>query len=174
MTTDIWIKTQPTIDGKTYAVTIEAGEDNSFGLDPTSAMEYAMQLLKAVQYADYDAAVIAQLNSRVGDHGKAAVGAVQDLRADRPDAPPVGPLSFVPGVSHRTGKGFLTIHLNGKPVGQWDLGPARLHALSVLEAVISADLDAAYHRYLTGTIGLEDGTARAAVDGLATFREDLP
>jgi hypothetical protein len=56
--------------------------------------------------------------------------AAEDLRPTRRPQRATGTrLSLIPGVSHKTGKGFLTIHLDGQPIGQWSVPDAREHAL---------------------------------------------
>jgi hypothetical protein len=165
----VWVRTDPGTDG-VYRVSIDASNDTSFGLDQASALTYAMSVLDAASRAEYDAAVIRQM-TKVGSGGAVhAVALVQQLRADRPEPSPVGPLQLIPGVSAATGDPFLAIHLNGQQVGQWTPGDARGHAVHVLECVLVADLDSAYLRGLQA-IGIEEDRARAVVDDLINHRE---
>ena len=39
----------------------------------------------------------------------------------------LGPMTLVPGMT-KNGKAFLTLHVNGQPVGQWSPDDARGHA----------------------------------------------
>lgn len=168
--TSVRITTEPSLDGSCYVVSIAAGDDVAVVMDRDRALAYAYELLRAVASAEYDAAVMAQLAALSGE--TSAIGMVAGLRADRPplDAAATAPFVFQPGVSRRDRRGFLTIRLDGEPLGQWALPDARAHALAVLEAHVVADLDAAYHRTLTGVIGVDGPVARAVVNGLAEHR----
>ena len=166
----VWIKTEPTVDGSAYVVTIEASDDRAMVLTPDRALRYASAILAYVARAEYDAAVVRQLRNLVDD--MTAVGQiVTDLRTDRPpisdDA--TAPLRFEGGVSAFTGKAFLHIAIDGK-VGQWEIPAAKEHALAVLEAVSAADLDSGYYRALRGMVGLDENRARQVIDDLGKWR----
>lgn len=169
----VWIKTEPTIDGSTYVVTIEASEDRSVILTPDRALRYASTILNHVARAEYDAAVARQLGNLIEDR-KMLGQMVTDLRQDRPpisdDA--TTPLSFEGGVSAFTGKAFLHIAIDGKKIGQWDIPDAKAHALAVLEAVSAADLDSGYYRVLRSMVGLDENTARRVIGDLGKWRDD--
>lgn len=167
----VWIKTEPTVDGSAYVVTIEASDDRSVVLTPDRALRYADAVLAYVARAEYDAAVVKQLRNLVDD--MQAVGQiVTDLRNDRPpiadDA--TAPLSFESGVSAFTGEAFLHIAIDGKKVGQWDIPDAKAHALEVLESVSVADLDSGYYRALRSRVGLDESRARQVIDDLGKWR----
>jgi hypothetical protein len=140
--------------------------------DSTVRLGYALAVLDAAHRADYDAAVLRQMRalSLAGDAAAALV--VTDLRPARPPQRATGtPLSLAPGVSQRTGDGFLTVHLDGEPIGQWSVPAAREHALAILDTVVVAPLDASYHQLMTGTLDLDDGRARGIVEDVAKHRE---
>jgi hypothetical protein len=155
-----------------YCVAIGVGDDESWIIDRQMALRHAATTIEAVARADYDASVMRQLTS-LGIEPANAGFVVADLRADRPplDYESTAPLSFEPGVSHRNGRGFVTILLHGDRIGQWELDDARHHALACLEVVAAVELDAAYRRALVGIIGLDDGRARAVVGDLAEHRQ---
>ena len=167
----VWIRTEPSVDGKTFMVTVEFTEDRSITLDRQGAFEYAHAILTAVQYAEYDAAVYQQMKSRIPDE-QTAMQLVVDMRAERPepDFSNYAPFALAPGVSMWSGKAFLRVMLDGKTAGQWELDAAREHAMMAIEALIVADLDNAYLKILKGLVGLEDEKARQVVADLVRFR----
>jgi len=168
----VWIKTEPSVDGLTYTVTVEISEDRAIVLTPESAPRYAMTILEAVARAEYDAAVFKQMTGVAPDQ-QLAFQVVSDLRQDRPeiDTSATKPLEIVPGVN---GKGlpFLSVFIDGKQVGQWGIADAREHALFALEAVTGADLDAGYYRALTGLVGLDEARARNVIGDLIRHRDE--
>lgn len=166
----VWIRTSPDPEG-TYRPTIDVGDDVAYILTRESATEHVFNVLSAVAEAEYDAAVLRQMNNIV-DEPQAAIQVVLDLRKDRPDPISVGPLVFRPGVSTRTGNAFLKVMLNGKALGQWTIQDARDHALRVLEAVLVADLDAAYLRTLQTLIQIDEQTSRSIVGDLFKWRDE--
>lgn len=165
----VWIRTEPTIDGAGWMVTMELDADHTLALDRAAAMECAYVILGSAAYAEYDASVLRQMRARVDDEH--AMRLVVDLRKDRPDLDwsLMAPFSLVPGVNSKA-EPFLTVHMKGEPVGQWSLPDARTHAITILEALVVADLDAAYLRCLKGVVGLDDPIARTVVGDLADFR----
>lgn len=166
----VWVRTEPSLDGRTYVVTVEASEDLACTLSPQEATQYALAVLTAASRADYDASVARQMTKVVGSKD-AVLQLVTDLRRDRPplDDSATAPLTFEPGVNSKH-QPFLLLKLNGEPVGQWDVEDARSHALAVMEAVVCADLDSAYYRALTSLVGIEEPRARNVVEDLARWR----
>lgn len=161
----VWVRTQPSASGKTYVVSIDFTDDLSVTLKPSEAAAYAAAVLAAGMYAAHDAAVLVQL-TELGLTTVEAAGAIRTLRDSRAPVPTTGTaLALEPGVTAE-GKPFLVILLAGEREGQWTVADARTHAQHVLEAVHAADLDAAYRRYLVGTVGLDEATAIAAVNDL--------
>lgn len=171
----MWIRTQPSQDGKRYVVTIEASQDRALTLTPANAMLYAGAVIEIAERAEYDAMVAKQLRSLdvEEDH---VLHMVSDLRNNRT---PVnrrifgGHLNFDGGVSLFTGEPFLTIFVDGKPAGQLSPLAAKRHALGVIEAVKAAELDEVYYRLLRKNIGLNETVARNVVSDLASLRPDV-
>lgn len=164
----IWVQSDLLPDG-TYVTAIHYDSDQSRVLDHETGLHYAATIHAAATRAQHDAAVIRQLTS-MGLALDVAAREIARLRADRPplDDAATAPLRLVPGVSGRTGRAFLSIKVNGQQVGQWDPDDARDHAANVLTVLAAADLDAAYRRYLIGTIGIDAARAANVVGDLAT------
>lgn len=177
----VWLRSAPSADGSTYVVTLEVSADRVLTLTPTLAVAYASAVLAAAARADYDAAVLRQLTSADGlgvDHRTAAGLLADSVRPDRPPLPDPtdGMLTLTPGVSltpDRQLRPFLVVNLDGQPAGQWTPDDARAHAMTALEAVAVADLDAGYYRALIGPVGTDPDAARRVVDNLAEFRIPL-
>lgn len=169
--THVWIRTEQRQEDKPgYVVTLEVTEDDAVTLTPTRVMAYAMNVLTAVQRAEYDAAVLRQMLEVVDGKRELAGQIVIDLRKERAEPVANTPLSFVPGVSQRDGRGFLTLLHRGKPIGQWELDAAREHAMMALEAVIAADLDSDYFKVLTSTVGIDPAKASVIVQEVGKHR----
>lgn len=163
----IWVQSDLLPDG-TYVTAIHYNDDQSRVLDRQTGMAYVAEIFTAAVHAEHDAAVLRQLTS-IGVERATAGQAVVDLRADRPplnDAA-TAPLRLAPGVSHRTGAGFLAVFIGDRQVGQWDPADARDHATNVLTVLTAADLDATYRRYLTSVIGIDTDRAQHIVGQLA-------
>lgn len=168
----IWVRTEPTLDGKGFIVTLSLGSDYAVTLTPTRAMAYASTLLAAVADAEYDHAIMRQLTKDGNDEDPAIWRFITDFRKDRPRREGAG-LVFEGGVAYRNKLPFIAIKdQGGKGVGQLNPAKARRHALDVLEARIGADLDATYLRMLRADVGLEESVARAAVAQLGEHRLD--
>lgn len=167
----VWIKTEPSVDGSTYIVTVEIDDDKAIRLDPHSAPNYALAILQAIARAEYDAAVFTQLGHLIPDV-QTVMRLVVDLRKDRPeiDTSATKPLEIEPGVNSKA-EPFLAVLIDGKKVGQWTMADAREHVLSALETTVVADLDAGYYRALTGLVGLDQGRARQVVSDLRKHRK---
>lgn len=167
----VWIKNEPDEQG-TYHVYLELGPDDVIPLDVTTAYQWAREVLSAVAQAEYDAAVIKQIEA-LGMPPKAVAEVVGTLREDRADHVPVSAipgLQLVPGVSQRSRMGFLRLDRRGEPIGQWELDDARQHALAVIEAFEVSILDSAYLRALEHNIGIERGRALNVVGDLINHR----
>jgi hypothetical protein len=174
MSTDqeaVWIKSEPDENGA-YHLYLELGPDDVAPLNAATAYGWARQVLSAVAQAEHDAAVIAQVRS-LGMPVESAAAIVSGLRADRAPSIPVDAvpgLALVPGVSSITGRGFLRLERHGKPVGQWEVQDARVHALAVIEALEVTTLDSAYFRALTGRIGIDRNRAMQVIGDLGRHR----
>lgn len=167
----IWIKTEPDLDD-VYHTVLELGDDDIVPLDADAAYRWAREVLSSVARADYDAAVVKQAES-LGMPREGIGMLVQELRDGRAGDLPLSAtgLRLIPGVSHRTGKGFLILEHKGEQVGQWELEEARTHAMHVLEAFEVAQLDTGYLRTLTKYFGLGSDRARAVVAKLVDYRD---
>lgn len=176
--TSVWIRTQPSEDGSTYVVTLEATEDIRVVLTPKRAYEHAAGVMAVVARADYFCAVLRQMIERLGLDESESKQTVLALQADLPMIEPglTEPLSFVGviGKSRSTGQfvPFLNVSVGDEELGTWDLESARSHALAVLETVEGANLDAAFYRIMRGAVGVGEGTARQAVHDLGNFRSE--
>jgi len=169
----LWARSDILPDGN-YAVTVSVGSDRIWTLDRDGAIRYALTLLRAAQEADHDAAVFRALTHAEVPPDAAAHGISKDLRPDRPplDHDATAPLKVEPGVNEAL-QPFLKLSLDGKPFGQVGVDGAADHALGVLSAMLSVDLDAALHRWLIGTIGLDTPKAKAFVHSLIEHRIEL-
>jgi hypothetical protein len=169
---EVRISTEPSIDSKTYVVTLAASDDVAVILTPDRALQYALGILRAAHHAAYDAAVLRQMTIKVGVPMEAAAEVVGSLRADRPplDHEATRPLRLEPGVNKHL-EPFLVISVNGEQLGQWSVEDAEQHAMFVLSTVVVADLDSAYYRALTGLVNIEEPRARNIVADLANHRD---
>jgi hypothetical protein len=171
----VWIKTEPTLDGSGYVVTLDASDDVSVTLTPDQAFKHAQGILAAAHRAAYDAAVMRQLTRGWEFPFQHAGVFVMAMRDDRPPLDPTdtAPLFLEPGVTPTDFRPFLLVHINGEKVGQWDVEQAQQHALWVLSMAGVADLDSGYYRMLRTQADVEEHQARSAVDDLANYREEL-
>jgi hypothetical protein len=159
-----------TTDG-TYILEITYGPDLAFHLDRAAALDYVAYLTEVAQRAVYDLAIFAQLQSLGIPKQDAGVIVVNDIRPARPPLPDDRwPLSFHPLAAVR-GVASVVMLLNGEPFGQWSVADVRQHAGHVLGVLAGVTLDNGYHRFLTGTLNLDDGRARAVVFHLSEFLE---
>jgi hypothetical protein len=166
----LWVQSDVAPDG-TYVVGLHLGEDRAWTFTRDEAVRHALAVITQAERAEYDAAILALLHTRLGmPLPDAGAFVANDLRPDRPPVEDPGPIELIPGVSHRDLRPFLNLRLDGKPVGQWEIGDARQHAMFVLQAIAAVDNDAALHRLLIGAIGLDDQRARAVVEDLANHR----
>lgn len=164
------INTEPSADGKAYVVTLAMSPDFILTLTPVRASAYASALLAACAQAEYDAAVFAQITSRLGLGVDEAVLLVQAMREDRLVIEASG-IVFVGGVSERKKHPYVHFLKDGELIGQMDVPSARRHALHVLEAPAAADLDALYLRVLRSLIGVPEDVGRSVVANIGEHRE---
>lgn len=168
-----------------YFPTVVVNSDTVIPLgDPTAAVQYAVAVLRAGTYAQYEAAVYGQLSATLKRNDDWPPGMVESFLADvigrmRRERKAIkdkatAPLKFVPFMSARTEEPLVGIHLNGAEVAQVDARDAITHAVAVLQGTISADLDVLYRKVLDDTVGLPEQTTAAMVDALTGFFEDAP
>jgi hypothetical protein len=171
----LWVRSELLPDG-TYGVGISVEADTAFVLDREQAVAYAVACFARATEADHDTAIMRLLTAEVGVPNEVAAQVVQnDLRPDRPDDHATDPLRFIPAVGRakypRPNAGafipILAMQLNGDQVGQLTPADLRDHGGAVLDVLAAADLDAALHRALVGTVGLDDDKARSVVGELS-------
>lgn len=158
-------------DGRTYIATVQLDGDTARTLNRDGGFAWASTVLDVAARAEHDALVLRQLHHAVGIPLHLAASCSGDLRADRPpvdDAATV-PLRLEPGVNAK-GEPFIGVHINGAQVGQWTCQDARDHAQGILEVLSAVDLDAAYFRYLIGTLDIDPAQARGIVGSLMDLR----
>lgn len=165
----MWVTSELNPDGSTgYIVTVSASDDIALSLKADAAVRYVATVTRAGVIARHDAAVIRQMIRRLGLSAYDAAMTVKDLRADREplnDAATV-PLIFTPIVSGTSFEPYVHVHAGEIAISQWTPQDCFQHAGHVLEALAGVDLDSAYYRYLTTTIGTDPARARAAVNDL--------
>lgn len=154
-------------DERTYIVTVQLDGHTARTLDRDQGTAWARTVLDAAMRAEHDAHIIRELHHTVGMPLPLATSVVADLRADRPplDDTTTAPMRLEGGVNTLL-EPFLAIHINDQHVGQWTCAEARFHAQGILDVITAVDLDAAYYRYLTGTLHIEPNQARNAVQAL--------
>ncbi|MPZ66238.1 MAG: hypothetical protein GEU83_12215 [Pseudonocardiaceae bacterium] len=171
----LWVRSEVMPDGS-YGVGVSVEGDYAFSLNRDQAVAYAVACFTRATEADHDTAVL-RLLTQVGVPAKHAGQVVaNDLRPDRPDEhTDTQPLRFTVAVGRakhpRPDAGqfipLLFLHLHDREIGQLTPSDLRDHGAAVLNVLAAADLDAALHRALTGTVGLDDDRARAIVGDLA-------
>lgn len=164
----LWVRSEVMPDG-TYGVAVNVGADRVWPLDREQAVAYAVACYARATEAEHDAAVFGLLTRGVGmDRETAAAFLVHDLRPDRPENhTATEPVQYLPSVGERGP--FLRMFLDGAQVGEMSCADLRDHAAAALNCLAAADLDAAAHRALTGSIGLDDARAREFVSSLAEY-----
>jgi hypothetical protein len=171
---ELWVQSDVAPDG-TYVLGLHYGDDHAWVLTRDEAIQHAVAILTQAERAEYDAAVLGLLHGKLGlPLEDAAMFVANDIRPDRPPVEEPGPVKLTPGVSQRNLHGFLTLHLDGNPIGQWEIADARQHAMYVLQGIAAVDNDAALYRLLIGAIGLDEGRARAVVEDIANYRREVP
>lgn len=160
----IWVRTQPDLEGK-YRLALEVDEDTSLFLDHEQAIAYADYLHRQIVFATFDARVYAQV--RGFSNLPQAAALISDFRKKRTPSPSPVILRLVPGVN-ADGDPFLHVYLRDEAVGQWSLEDARSHAQAVLEGVHITELEDQYLDLLVKDVGIDESTARSAIEQLGT------
>jgi len=169
----IWVKADVDLAGN-YRLVVEYNADTAETFDQPRATAYATEVFTAAAYAEYDAAVMAQMTKKLGLPMEAVAEVIRGLRADRPplNQAALGLLRMEPGIAARNMKPFLKCSLTCHPMEwQWDPADANQHAGYVVQCYPVANLDSAYRRYLVGVIGIDQNRAMHAVEDLANWRE---
>ncbi len=143
-----------------YVTTVEYGQDIALPLGRDEAVRYALAVMQACRYAEYDAAVWAQLTGEVKMKQHLAAFAIKQLRKDRPplDAEATAPFGFDPVFSHVSGEPALLIAIHGTRVGDIATAAGLEHAMHVLLSSALADVDGVYLGFLRET-GLDEQAA---------------
>lgn len=168
----LWVRSEVMPNG-TYGVALNVGPDRSWVLNRDRVLAYAVSCFARATETEHDAAVFSALTSLRLDDETVSQVITRDLRPDRPDEhEDTKPLRFTIalGRSRSTRKivPLLQMHLDGMgEAGQLTPADLRDHAGGVLKALRAADLDAALHRVLIGTVGVPDHTARGLIGSLA-------
>lgn len=164
----LWVRSELLPDGS-YGIGLSLDADKAWAFNEADAVLYAHSLLREVAFSLYDAAVVAQVQRKMNLGPKEAAQMVCDLRELRGPSAWPGDLSYVGGVNMR-GRAFLTACWKGEPEFQLDPGPAREHAVAVLEVVTTSGLDNTYKKVLMEKVGIEDWRASNVVDDLLHWR----
>lgn len=166
-----WVTSDLAADG-TYIVSVHIG-DRLWPLSREEAHRHAVALVTQAERAERDAALMRLFTGRLSmpEH-LAGAFVLKDVRPDRPEVDEPGPLRLVTGVTPGPEyRPFLTLHLDGEPVGQWSVTDARQHALKVMEVVECVDEDNRLFVAMRGLLEAPVGTIRAVIDDLANYRE---
>lgn len=165
----LFVTSSLTVDG-VYTTVVEYGDDIAVPLSRDEAVRYALAVMQACRYAQYDAAVWAQLAGEVKMERHLAAFAIKQLRRDRPalDTAATAPFGFEPVFSHVTGKPALLFALHGEKIGQLDPAAGLEHAMDVLIGSALADVDLVYLNFMRST-GLEEQFALSLVGKLRDF-----
>ena len=157
--------------GEPFRIKLHLGQ-RSWTLGRDRSVRYALAVLQAAHYADYDAATLRLLVKTGVSLDAAGRLIAEDLGPDREqlDSEALAPLGLEAGVTPG-GDPFMMILLDGQPVGQWDVKDAVEHAQTVLGAMFSAVLDGALYQAMVAQVGLDSGRARNVVRGLGEYRQ---
>lgn len=175
-----------------YVVRVTFGSENEwFELATEDAVyAYADAILCAASAAEYDTAVLRQMQSFFKMSTEDAASMVIEFRKHRPPLldpfarasahgqgakraiRATGILSMEPGVSAFTGEPFIALFVRGKQVGQWECAVARTHAMNIMQTAQAAKWDTAYLKYMTNVVGVDFPQATAAVHFLAEHRPE--
>jgi hypothetical protein len=166
-TSRVWVRTVPSLDGTHYTSVLEISDDIACSLNGTVSVRHALAVLDTCARAEYDAAVIRQL----GNTPETGVSVVTAIRKTRTIIGWPTRLTLTPVVSSTTGRALVHVRIDGHVVGQWTLDDARAHAVAVLEAQESAELDTAYLLTITAS-GVDPDYAMRIIDALNAHRED--
>jgi len=139
-------------------------------LDRDAAVRYALAVMQACRYAEYDAAVWAQLAGEVKMERHLAAFVIKELRADRPplDTEATAPFGFEPVFSHVTGDPAVMVSVGGTKTGTITTRAGLQHAMNVLIGSSLVDVDQVYLKLLRSS-GIDERAALAFVSQLRRF-----
>jgi hypothetical protein len=165
----IWVISDCNPDGSaSYIVTVQVNEDVALSLKADAAVRYVATVNRAAVIAKHDAGVMHQLSGVTGLTRRDAAMMVLELRKDREPLhdEDTAPLRYEPIVSGTTLEPFVQVYVGDQHITQWTPEDCFEHAGYVMQTLAGCDLDSAYLSHLKNTIGLDDQTARAAVNDL--------
>lgn len=171
---NLWVASEVMPDGS-YGVSVTVHADFAITLNREQSVAYAVACYRRATEVEHDTAVLRLLRRTGVDEKTAATVIVSDLRPDRPDDhSATNPIRYIGAIGRvkypRPDAGefvpLINMQLHGKDIGQLDPDELRDHAGGVLSVLAAADLDAALHRVLVHTIGLDDATARSTIGAL--------
>lgn len=172
----IWVATRIKLDGSpSYKVTISLGPSVIRSINAEEAVRYVAAVYRTAVIAEHDAAVMRQLNGKIGMPLELAGSVVMDLRADRDSVRDDAtlPLRFDPIISARTFDPYVHVWMENERIAQWTPEDCFQHATQVMQVLSGADLDSAYLRYLVEKISLPRGYASQLVNDLGNYRTGL-
>lgn len=168
----IWVISDLMPDGA-YCAVIQFGPDLTYPITIAQATEYAAQIHAASSAATYDAGVHKQLTAKLGMSSEHTAWLVDQLRKRRGQEQwEAGPMTLIPGVSAFTGEAFVRCSTACRT---WQWSPRELlnHVNNVLTVATGTPNDAHYYNLLTERVGIEPDRARAVIDDLGSFLEDI-
>lgn len=170
------------LPGSPYIAQVQASDDVVIELPYDRAVAYAMAVLNAAHRAHYLAAVTAQswhVVTKHKEHEEAEEHVrvmLSELIKDLPelDDSDTAPLRFRPGI-RKSGKPAIRVTLppHTEALTVWEFAETCEHAHHVLDAALVSNLDTAYRNDLTVNFQLDEQTARAAVEDLANYYDNL-
>lgn len=137
----VWIKSELGEDD-TYHLFVEWGPDRVMPLTDEMGVDWCRTVMAAVAAAEHDATLIRHLREmKMPDP---LIGSIltraRSERAERASRAFLPGITLTPGVSATTGGPFIGLH-DGRRVGQWSCQDARDHAIGILEALETVELD---------------------------------
>lgn len=168
----VWVRSQPDPVTGDYLLTIDYAEDASVALTEAEGIDYARGFFAAITRADYQAAILTQMQ-KVTDDRDDALLVLSDFREATQNLFRAGPLALVPGVAMDNGKyvGFVEVTPDKGDSWTWRGEEVRGHATGVIEVALGVDLDQAYLQTLVEKVGLDEGRARNVVQDIMNYRD---
>jgi hypothetical protein len=164
----IWCRTEVSPLG-TYILVINYGGENVLSLAGDKLLAYCAAMADAMMRARFAEGIRRQLTERLPkseDLGmQYAVETVSAIRDEWPTLPRFGDYSINDCVSFE-GRISVQVKRGAAIIAQFAPHNVREHIAHALEVYAAADCENAYRRYLTGTIGLDAGTAGAVITDL--------
>lgn len=168
----IWVMTDLDVAQGGYCLAVHFSDDTTHPLTRDEAVAYAVAVTEAGAAASYDAAVFAQLTTKLQMPFDMAGQVLKQMRGRRnKDTWQAGPMTLTPGISAFNGKAFLACRAAGLQ-WQWNAADAQQHARHVLEASTGASLDTDYLQTLTEDFEIGMDRATHVVYDVGSFRQE--